>query len=318
MNERIWTTALDHAGFVNDSAGGTVLQDPQEKDLFGELKRDLNQLLYKAGALTPHAERVSYQAGNSPRPKAWKVTGDMEEPPDSLNEPTIYEREYMNYFAEFIDLAVALNNAGATRGAKTVDAGYLRSTSATEEWNYLTRLGFNFRVPFDQHWPHIQAILGNTENRLNRENTLENRKGLEQELRSLKRNMPTVLANFVRSTAPTAPIRLANITQSKEIFGAVLPIRKVLESLNGVPALSNPDNTRQAAFVHEHTELLLPISADLETAAETHRIVQSVELHGNSTPESVFAIDTSDPKRFQRGLTTLLDNLWSFFDIATN
>lgn len=315
-NEKVLRTAFNHAEDIINSFPGKQVADPTGDQIQDEFIRDLNGLLYRYGALKLKITNETTQniRGIDVPIRNYNYFGHIPtDIPDRLDQPTEYERRFIDKFKEWTEYILAVFNAfQVAKGEKEITENEFFKNptvilNTLIEWNYNVSQPFNDnlqwynqittqRPPFPYKREYIEQAYSQISNYI---------------LNFKKSNLPIIITRAIIQLFPNT-LQLKNLQQNPNLFsGSAGRIKQVLNTFNP-PVLFKGDYSRQILLIYDRDKEIKEILETLKDNMKTHRIVWiPMEYHETQSP-GLHRVDTREPKKLEESLLRLYEELKDF------
>lgn len=276
QNEKLQRLIFDRAHEVFRAfPGGSAWNDPETDDAAAQLTRDFHTLLERHGALAIGQTRQVSQKGKNIQVRNYTYKGPIVAAiPDSLNELTEFEKQFVEVFEKYCDaVRRVLNAQRKLQGQNEIAQPEMLASPQV----YIAELKNQFQLdgsgiinPYLGHYQQLRSKGPHPGFQLDQVQTWtgEVAKGIKQ----IQTSTPHILCEMVKREKGLAS-QVQNISQNQNLFaGAATPMRAVLSKI-GCNIIYVPDLSRQVAVPFGNAALIDGLKKSLRENAATHRIV---------------------------------------------
>ena len=314
-NEKLLRVILKHAYTIHNSLAGQQFNDPAGAELQDELVRDFNSVVYRCGAFNIQNENPQNIKGISIPIRTYSYVGHIPiDPPDRLEEPTEYERRYIENFEKWINYMLSVvNSFNEIKQQKKVLKEELLN-NPQDILNILISWGYNVTSPFNNYRNMYHNIADKEPPYPYRREDIENATTeVLNYLKQLKTTLPNLIARAITQLYPTLSLQLQNIQLNGNLFsGSANQIRQIFNKYNPIVVFKQ-NLDRQILLIHDSWNEINQIQNILKDNQHTHRIV-CVKENDNVEKKipGLHLLLIKTPEELERNLVILYQELERF------
>jgi len=317
-NEELLRTIFKYAEDIYNLFPGAQVSDPDGEEVKYELIRDFNNLLYRYGAFSVQQGNPKNIRGIEVQIRTYNYLGRIpNNPPDSLEELTEYERRFVEGFENWVGYLLALYNVfnEVKGGNKITNEEFLENPNFI--FNALSSWGYNYNIL--SVFSNYIVIYNNLTRRkppypYRREEVEKFNTEIQNYLNQLKNNyLPnSIIPKQIRQLYSNLNLSVQNLQQNPQLFsGSANQIRINLQSFNPI-VLFSQNLDRQILFIYNHLDEIKQIEKVLKDNKGTHRIVMITPTEVDEKIEGLHVVRVDNPQKFQEDLIRLYQELKEF------
>ena len=313
-NEMLLRKLFGHCNSLAKADPNKQINDPTGGEPIDEMIRDFNFLLHRLKAFRLQNQTSQNIKGSTKTIRNYIYTGDLpSEPPPTLQDPTEFEKEFIETFEEFSEYMLAIINL--YKEARNEDKISIRELLQNPpQIAALNNLGVNFSSHFNENLAVYRTLKENIQSSQYQRELVENK---TSQLRNLIKttfigSLPNILARILQVYEKN--LGLVNLAQNANLFsGSAVQIRNVLSNLNPVVVFKN-DLSRQIVFILSNTEFIenSQIRRTIIENSQTHRIVIINPNKQIKRISGIHILRFRHPSELERKTRRLLNTLVKF------
>jgi Cdc6-like AAA superfamily ATPase len=316
-NERLQNALFQHLAPIEKAFAGYGFADPHGEDIDSQLIRDCNAVLTRVGALkSDRNPETKNLRGIDVLMYVYKYVGSIpEDPPETLTEPSEFERRYIAEVASYYEYARAILNAfRETDHQPDISEVTFHENPKVylqgQEWDY------DFLGPVNNHAELYQGLLTERPLPVVERSEIEKRTTEISNARQsvLLNALPGVIAGMLIQLHPAGQLEQNRLTESSQLFSAADPIRSILQPRTPICVYTS-DFKHQVAVVSGESEKIRRSAEWLKPFQKTHRIIVIGDF-GNTTRSytyGVYFVDTNTAQSLKTSLTRVLKSTTAFW-----
>ena len=281
-NETLLRKLFLYAHKIYSSYPGVEFPDPEGDTVYDELIRDFNGFLFRLKAFEIKARTGSKNIKGIPTPiRTYGYKGNIPTcPPTSFNEPTEFEKRFINEFNKYCDYIIALvNSFKIIKNEKEISKENLFNTSTIDELlSQIENWRSSTKAEFRKYYQLYEEITTkNMDYRYMREDIEESTKQIKFTTKSLLNQLHSIVASMLTDMHPELNLQNKNLFQDLSLFsGSAKQIRQRLQNYNH-SIIFKRDYSRQILLINNNIKDIEEIGEVIQDNSQTHKIICFIE-----------------------------------------
>jgi len=304
-NEQILRALFDHAEQIYDGHSNAKFDDPEEEEIQCSAVRDFNKFLWDNGAfnLEPGGQKKVNIGGEEISINSYRYTGLIPaDLPDALDEPTEFQRKFINEFDNYISYVISLTNIfRKTKGKKPISKeNFLKNseehTSKIDSW------GFNVSVHFKKHYVAYKDFSEKNYSSHTREDVERSFVEIFNNKKLMLQSLPVTISKMMVSIFENVSLEINRLNDNPSLFsGSAISVRNALSPHNPF-VVFKPDFSRQILLIRNHVDDIQKIKKHIKDNSKNHRLICFVDMDIKERERGLYFIKTFSPEKFRESL----------------